>query len=116
MPNRSVRHPTSRVYRHTVKRQLEASLTLPHIQKHGFTPPRDGYFLRLPRECAVVLAREIQAVAQVVLAVLHHTIGYPGAGCAALMSHRQAGHGFTEAVPQGSLLRRMAAAHGGQIP
>ena len=50
MPGRSVRKSTSRVYKHTVKRQLEISLTLPQIQKHGFTHPRDGYFLMLPRE------------------------------------------------------------------
>jgi hypothetical protein len=75
MPKRSVRQSTSRVYRHTVKRQLEASLTLPQIQKHGFTHPRDGYFLMLPRELDVVLALETKAVALTVLAVLRCTIG-----------------------------------------
>ncbi len=45
MPRPSVRTSASRVYRHTVKRQLEASLTLPDIQKHGFTHPANGYFL-----------------------------------------------------------------------
>ena len=122
MPNRSVRQPTSRVYRHTVKRQLEASLTLPQIQKHGFTHPRDGYFLMLSREFAVVLALETQAVALVVLAVLRRTLGVPGDGPhgrqewvqlsthamadAALMAHGAARRGIADAVRKGYLLRR----------
>jgi hypothetical protein len=122
MPRPSVRKSTSRVYRHTVKRQLEASLTLPQIQKHGFTHPRDGYFLMLPREYDVIAALERKAVALVVLAILRRTLGFPGDGPhgrqewvrlsthaladAALMSHSQACHGITEAVQKGYLLRR----------
>lgn len=123
MPQRqSVRKSTSRVYRHTVKRQLEATLTLPQIRKHGFTHPRDGYFLMLPREFDVIAALETKAVALVVLAVLRRTLGVPGDGPqgrqewvqlsthaladAALISHSQARHGITDAVRKGYLLRR----------
>jgi len=118
----SVRTSTSRVYRHTVKRQLEASLTLPQIQKHGFTHPRDGYFLMLPREYDVVAALETKAVALVVLAVLRRSIGVPGDGPqgrkewvqlseramadAALISYSQARQGLAQAVCKGYLLRR----------
>ena len=70
----------SRVYKHTVKRQLELTFTLPQIQKHGFTHPQNGYWVMLPREFDVVLALEPKAVAQVILEVLRHTIGYPGDG------------------------------------
>jgi hypothetical protein len=45
MPRPSVRNPTSRVYRHPVTRQLDASLILPHMHQHGFTHPRDEAFL-----------------------------------------------------------------------
>jgi hypothetical protein len=118
----SVRTSTSRVYRHTVKRQLEASLTLPQIQKHGFTHPRDGYFLMLPREYDVVAALETKAVALVVLAVLRRSIGVPGDGPqgrkewvqlseramadAALISYSQARQGLAQAVCKGYLLHR----------
>ena len=120
----SVRKSTSRVYRHTVKRQLEASLTLPQIQKHGFTHPRDGYFLMMPREFDVVAALETKAVTLVVLAVLRRTMGAPGDGPqgrkewvqlsthaladAALMSHSAARRGLTDAVQKGYLVRRRA--------
>jgi hypothetical protein len=119
---RSVGNSASRVYRYTVKRQLEASLTLPQIQKHGFTHPRDGYFLMLPREFDVVAALETKAVTLVVLAVLRRTLGVPGDGPqgrkewvqfstrglaeAALIPHSQASYGLTEAVRKGYLLRR----------
>ena len=118
----SVRSSTSRVYRHTVKRQLEASLTLPQIQQHGFTHPRDGYFLMLPREFDVVAALETKAVTLVVLAVLRRTLGVPGDGPqgrkewvqlstrttadATIMSHSQARQGLAKAVQKGYLLRR----------
>jgi hypothetical protein len=118
----SVRTSTSRVYRHTIKRQLEVSLTLPQIQKHGFTHPRDGYFLMLPREYDVVAALESKAVALVVLAVLRRTLGVPGDGPqgrkewaqlsdhamadAALISYSQARRGLIEAFKKGYLLRR----------
>jgi hypothetical protein len=122
MPHPSVRKPRSRVYRHTVKRQLEASLTLPQIQKHGFTHPRDGYFLMLPREFDVIAALETKAVMLVVLTVLRRTIGAPGDGPqgrkewvqlsthamadAALMAHGAARRGIADAVRKGYLLRR----------
>jgi hypothetical protein len=122
MPHPSVRTSTSRVYRHTVKRQLETPLTLPQIQKHGFTHPRDGYFLMLPREFDVVAALETKAVTLVVLAVLRRTLGVPGDGPqgrkewvqlsdhgmadAALISYSQARRGLAEAVKKGYLLRR----------
>src|SRR6266705_107539 len=80
MPRPSVRKPASRVYRHTVKRQLETALTLPDIQKHGFTHPANGYFLMLPREYDVVAALESKAVAVVILAILRRTIGILGQG------------------------------------
>ena len=38
------------------------------MPKHGFTHPRDGSFLMLPREYALVQALETQAVAGVILA------------------------------------------------
>jgi hypothetical protein len=122
MPRQSVASSRSRVYRHTVKRQLEASLTLPQIQKHGFTHPRDGYFLMLPREFDVIAALETKAVALVVLAVLRRTLGTPGNGPngrqewvqlseramadAALISYSQARLGLATAVRKGYLLRR----------
>ena len=122
MPRPSVASSRSRVYRHTVKRQLEASLTLPQIQKHGFTHPRDGYFLMLPREFDVIAALETKAVALVVLAVLRRTLGVPGNGPqgrqewvqlsdhsmadAALISYSQARRGLIEAVKKGYLVRR----------
>ena len=122
MPRKSVASSRSRVYRHTVKRQLEASLTLPQIQKHGFTHPVNGYFLMLPREFDVVLALETKAVAQAVLAVLRQTIGYPGDGLGErsiwasisthaladimLMSRAAAQRGLRDALRKGYLLRR----------
>jgi hypothetical protein len=122
MPKPSVRKSTSRVYRHTVKRQLEASLTLPQIQKHGFTHPRDGYFLTLPREFDVIAPLEKKSVMLTVLAVLRRTVGAPGDGPhgrkewvqlstraladAALMSHSQARQGLAKAVQKGYLLQR----------
>ena len=80
MPRESVTSSRSRVYKHTVKRQLELTLTLPQIKAHGFTHPQNGYWVMLPREFDVVLALEPKAVAQVILEVLRHTIGYPGDG------------------------------------
>jgi hypothetical protein len=122
MPRSSVASSRSRVYKHTVKRQLEASLTLPLIQKHGFTHPRDGYFLMLPREYDVIAALETKAVALVILAVLRRTLGAPGNGPhgrqewvqlseramadAALISYSQARQGLAKAVQKGYLLRR----------
>lgn len=118
----SVASSRSRVYKHTVKRQLEVSLTLPQIQKHGFTHPRDGYFLMLPREYDVIAALETKAVALVVLTVLRRTLGVPGNGPhgrqewvqlsdhsmadVALISYSQARRGLIEAVKKGYLLRR----------
>ena len=122
----SVRKAPSRVYRHTVKRQCEISLTLPQIQKHGFTHPRDGYFLMLPLEFDIVLALETKAVAQAVLAVLRHTLGVPGPGPKGrgvwatispnalarmgLMSRGVAQRGLQGAVRKGYLLRRLNSA------
>ena len=124
MPRPSVPTPRSRVYRHTVKRQLEASLTLPLIQKHGFTHPQNGYWLMLPKEFDVIAALETKAVTLVVLAVLRRTLGIPGNGSlgrqewvqlsthtladAALISHSQARCGLKNAVQKGYLLRRRA--------
>ena len=69
MPRPSVRTSTSRVSRHTGKCQLEAALTFPQMHKHGCPHPRDGSFLRLPREDELVQALETHAVAGVILAV-----------------------------------------------
>lgn len=80
MSRPSVCKPRSRVYPHTVKRQLELALTLPQIKAHGFTHPTNGYWVMLPREFDVILALETKAVAQVILEVLRQTIGYPGEG------------------------------------
>src|SRR5205807_2118484 len=74
----SVPASRSRVHKHTVKRQLERTLTLPQIKAHGFTHPHNGYWVMLPREFDIVLALETKAVAQVILEVLRQTIGYPG--------------------------------------
>ena len=80
MASSRVQTSTSRDYRHTVKRQLEATLTLPQIQKHGFTHPANGRFLMLPEEFDVLLGLEHKAVAAVVLAILRRTIGVVGNG------------------------------------
>ena len=116
------RKAVSRVRKYTVKRCLEASVTLPQIQKHGFTHPANGRFLMLPHEFDVVLALETKAVAQVILAVLRHTIGYPGDGPndraiwaelstydladTGLMSRSMAQRGLKDALQKGYLLRR----------
>jgi hypothetical protein len=126
MPRSSVPTSLSRVYKHTVKRQLEITLTLPQIQTHGFTHPQNGYWLMLPREFDVVLALESKAVAQVILEVLRLTIGYPGDGPherriwatlsyshfanKGLMSRGAAQRGLHEAVAKGYLLRRAIGA------
>jgi hypothetical protein len=80
MPRHSVPTSRSRVYRYQVKRQLEASLTLPRIQHQGFTHPQNGFWLMLPKEFDVVLAFEPKPVAQVILEVLRQTVGVPGDG------------------------------------
>ncbi len=124
MPRFSVRTSTSRVYRHTVKRQLEASLTLPQIQKHGFTHPANGYFLMLPREYDVVAALESKAVAVVLLAILRRTMGVVGNGPrdrgewvklslhaladATLLPYKRAVVGLQEALKKGYVQRRKA--------
>jgi hypothetical protein len=124
MPRPSVRKRTSRVYKHTVTRQLELSLTLPQIKVHGFTHPQNGHWLMLPREFSLVLALETKAVAQVILAVFEQTIGYPGDGPherrlwapispgslarQGLMSRGAAWRGLQKAVQEGYLLRRAA--------
>lgn len=124
MPRPSVPSRRSRVYRHTVKRQLEASLTLPQIQKHGFTHPANGYFLMLPREYDVVAALESKAVAVVILAILRRTIGVVGDGLrdrgewvklslhaladVTLLPYSKAVAGLQEAVKKGYVQRRKA--------
>jgi hypothetical protein len=124
MPHSSVASSLSRVYKHTVKRQLEASLTLPLIQKHGFTHPANGYFLMLPREYDVVAALETKAVALVILAILRRTIGVVGQGPrergewvklslhaladATLLPYSQAVVGLQEALKKGYVQRRKA--------
>src|SRR6266478_3289220 len=118
------RKATSRVYRHTVKRQLEASLTLPDIQKHGFTHPANGYFLMLPREYDVVAALESKAVDVVILAMLRRTVGVVGQGPrdrgewvnlsihaladATLLPFSQAQKGLKDALEKGYVQRRKA--------
>ena len=118
----SVRSSTSRVYRHTVKRQLEAALTLPQIQKHGFTHPANGCFLMYPRELRVLAALERKAVYVVVLTILDLTIGVVGQGPrdrrlwvklsvhglaeASLLPFSSAESGLKEALEKGYLCRR----------
>jgi hypothetical protein len=58
MARPSVRKSASRVYRHTVKRQLEATQTLPLIQEGGFTMPVEADALFLPLEFPVFMAFE----------------------------------------------------------
>ena len=124
----SVPASRSRVHKHTVKRQLEITLTLPQIQQHGFSHPQNGYWVMLPREFDVVLALESKAVVQVILEVLRQTIGYPGDGPQerriwvefsyshfarkGLMSRGAAQRGLQEAVTKGYLLRRAVSAKG----
>jgi hypothetical protein len=119
---RAGRQAASRVRKYTVKRRLEASVTLPQIQKHGFTHPANGRFLMLPWEFDVVLALETKAVSQVLLAVLRSTIGYPGDGpkdraiwaeistydlaSTGFMSRGAAQRGLRDALKKGYLLRR----------
>ena len=122
MPRSSVPTSLSRVYKHTVKRQLELALTLPKIQQQGFTHPQNGYWVMLPREFDVILAFEPRAIAQVILEVLRQTVGRPGDGpldrCtwATLsyshfartghMSRSTAQRALQQAVKAGYLLRR----------
>src|SRR2546427_11301291 len=80
MPRPSVPASRSRVYKHTVKRQLELTLTLPQIKAHGFTHPHNGYWVMLPREFDVILAFEPRAIVQVILEVLRQTVGRSGDG------------------------------------
>ena len=124
MPRPSVRNSRSRVYRHTVKRQLEASLTLPQIQKHGFTHPANGCFVMYPRELRVLAALEKKAVYVVVLTILDLTIGVVGQGPrdrglwvklslheladAALLPYKRAVVGLQEALKKGYVQRRKA--------
>ncbi len=122
MPRLSVRNPQSRVYRHTVKRQLEATETLPLIQEDGFTIPVETDALLVPPEFDTVQAFETKAVTLVVLAVLRGTMGTSGDG----PMHRQEwvkyslrdfadvahtavstiGRGIQEALRKGYLVRR----------
>jgi hypothetical protein len=124
MPRESVASSRSRVYRHTVKRQLEASLTLPQIQKHGFTHPANGCFVMYPRELRVLAALEKKAVYVVVLTILDLTIGVVGQGPrdrglwvklslheladAALLPYKRAVVGLQEALKKGYVQRRKA--------
>jgi hypothetical protein len=45
------------------------------VQQHGFTPPKEGCWVRLPTEVDATLALEDKAVAQGVLEVLRQTLG-----------------------------------------
>ncbi len=80
MQGTSLPPPRSRVHRYSVKHQLEEALRLPAIQQHGFTHACEGNSLMLPREFFVVLAFETHAVSQVILEVLHQTLGQVGHG------------------------------------
>jgi hypothetical protein len=125
MPRSSSVHASiSRVYRHTIKRQLEASLTLPNIQKHGFTHPGNGCYVMYPRELRVLAALESKAVYVVVLTILDLTIGVVGDGpCdrrlwakislhaladAALLPYSKAVLGLQKALEKGYVQRRKA--------
>jgi hypothetical protein len=44
-------------------------------QQHGFTHPKEGFWVMLPKEFDAILALEDKAVAQVVLEVLRQTMG-----------------------------------------
>jgi hypothetical protein len=80
VPAHATEKKPSRVAKHTVKRLLETSFTLPRLQEKGFTHPQNGRFLMLPFEFGVLLALETKAVAQVVFAIMCYTIGVCGDG------------------------------------
>ena len=79
MPRKNIRK-ASRVAKYTIQRHIEKSVVLPQIQRLGFTHPRDGHFIMIPRECDVVLALESNTGAQVIFAIFRHTVGRPGTG------------------------------------
>ena len=122
MPRSSSVRKVSRVRKYTVRRQLEASLTLPQIQQHGFTHPQNGFWVMLPREFDVILAFEPRATCQVILEVLRQTVGRPSAGplercvwaqlsyghfaCTGHMARSTAQRALEHAVKAGYLLRR----------
>jgi hypothetical protein len=101
-------------------------VVLQAAQQHGFTHPKDGYFLMLPKEFDAILALEHKAVAQVVLEVLRQTIGRVGDGPdgrqewavisqrhfarAGLMTNMAAWRGIQEALEKRYILRRKVGA------
>jgi hypothetical protein len=50
--------------------------TLHSIQRFGFTHPNHGHFLMVPKEFQAILARETNAVAQVIWEIMQQTIGW----------------------------------------
>jgi hypothetical protein len=122
MASSSVRTHTSRVRQYSVNRLCNHSLTLPQLQKFGFTHPENGHWVMCPREFKAIVAHETKAVVQVILEVLDRTIGVPGDGphgrglwvelstydCAAtgLMSRSAALRGLKTALDKGYLRRR----------
>src|SRR5438128_2010041 len=119
------RQPVSRTSKYAVNRLLEITFTLPRIQEHGFTHPRNGHWLMLPPEFGDLLALETKVVAQVVLVIMRYTIGVPGDGPydrglwvklsireIALIGHMLPGnvqYGLKVALERGYLKRRAAA-------
>jgi hypothetical protein len=95
-------------------------------QQHGFTPPSEGFWVMLPKEFDAILALEHKAVAQVVLEVLHQTIGKVGDGPegrkewarisqqhfarVGLMTNKAAWRGIEGALKKGYILRRKIGA------
>lgn len=69
MARPSVRKPTSRVYKYSIRRQAKQSLMLPRLQQHGFTHPQNGYWVMLPQDFALLVAYETKAALQEHLAV-----------------------------------------------
>jgi hypothetical protein len=51
-------------------------LTLHSIQAFGFTHPNHGHYLMAPKEFQAILARETNAVAQVIWEIMQQTIGW----------------------------------------
>jgi hypothetical protein len=58
-------------------------------QQHGFTHPKDGFWVMLPKEFDAILALEDKAVAQVVLEVLRQTMGTVVYGPDGQPTHRE---------------------------
>jgi hypothetical protein len=102
--------------------------TLQSIQRFGFTHPNYGPFLMVPKEFQAILARETNAVAQVIWEIMQQTIGWdtgrePGGRRewaplsvrhferARILSRSQAERGFKQALGKRYIERRKGGAN-----